>query len=113
MEKLKKIEPEVVELVDFKCILYLFFVVELVDFLCLFLFCNRLVYNVAVGVTRLTPECRTCRHREFCRSCRLKNRDEQNRSRLCEGWQLFYDHTIPRFRLLADRVRRGDFARKK
>ncbi len=61
----------------------------------------------------LTPECRSCRHLEFCRGCCLKNRDESNQSRLCEGWQLFYDHTIPRFRLLADRVRRGDFNRKK
>ena len=50
--------------------------------------------------------CGVCPHLNLCQGDCPKNRPAPaQRSRLCEGWQIFYAHTLPRFRELAEQVR--------
>ncbi len=59
----------------------------------------------------LHPDCRSCRHREICQGDCLKHRQAGDHpqaadlSRLCVGWQQFFDHSLPRFRELAAAIR--------
>ena len=51
--------------------------------------------------------CRNCEFLNLCAGCCPKNRpetDPSNLSALCEGWRLFYSHTIERFDLLAAQI---------
>lgn len=54
-------------------------------------------------------ECSSCKYLNFCSGDCLKHRmpyekDKRNFSRLCEGWKLFYEHTLPRFEDLAREI---------
>ncbi len=56
-------------------------------------------------------ECGHCPYLRFCAGCCTKNRpgsgDKPGRlSILCSGWKQFYEHTLDRFKVLANRVRR-------
>ncbi len=56
-------------------------------------------------------ECGRCPHLRFCAGCCTKNRPGQGErpgslSVLCSGWKQFYKHTLDRFQVLANRVRR-------
>ncbi len=51
-------------------------------------------------MAQLPPRCRTCAYFNFCRGdC------PRNRYTLCEGWKMFFEHTLPTFRALARTVR--------
>ena len=52
--------------------------------------------------------CGGCPYLAICLGDCPKNRgsDVSRRSRLCEGWQRFYRHTLPRFQELAGQIRR-------
>jgi uncharacterized protein len=52
--------------------------------------------------------CGQCPYLKFCMGDCPKNRgfDPSRRSHLCEGWQRFYAHALPRFHELAEQVRR-------
>ena len=55
------------------------------------------------------PECGKCPWLGFCGGCCPKNRpmhgdDPAKMSPLCVGWKMFYEHTFPRFRKLADKI---------
>ncbi len=58
------------------------------------------------------PACDACAFLEVCAGDCLKHRlcanngDPRRLSRLCPGWKMFYTHTLPRFRALAEAVRR-------
>lgn len=58
------------------------------------------------------PECDTCEWLWVCAGDCLKNRIPgadgypRSMSRLCGGWKQFFEHTMPRFRELAEEVRR-------
>ena len=55
-------------------------------------------------------QCGSCTYRSLCSGDCLKYRvdseqDPRTLSWLCEGWKAFYDHTLVRFRHLADEIR--------
>lgn len=55
--------------------------------------------------------CASCRYLEFCAGCCRKNRAGRGAvpgglSALCEGWELFYQHALPRLREIAGQLRR-------
>ena len=55
-------------------------------------------------------ECAECEYLDLCAGCCPKNRptrgnDPTRLSHLCEGWKMFYEHTLPGFRKLADEIR--------
>lgn len=52
--------------------------------------------------------CGACPYLRFCQGDCPKNRggDPSRRSHLCEGWHMFYAHTLPRFEELAVEIRR-------
>jgi uncharacterized protein len=60
--------------------------------------------------SRRHPRCDVCAWQWVCQGDCLKHRlyagggDPRRLSELCAGWQRFYEHTMPRFRLLADQV---------
>jgi uncharacterized protein len=54
-------------------------------------------------------KCAECEYLRFCAGCCPKNRpghgkDPTKPSVLCEGWRLFFEHTLQRFKLLASRI---------
>lgn len=54
-------------------------------------------------------ECTNCQYLRNCLGCCPKNRldhgsDPTNISALCEGWKIFYQHTLPRFKSLANTI---------
>ncbi|MFW5857459.1 MAG: anaerobic sulfatase maturase [Planctomycetota bacterium] len=62
--------------------------------------------------------CTDCPHLPLCRGDCLKHRlpkenDPRTLSWLCEGWKLFYDHTLDRFRALAQTVRTEQEAQRR
>lgn len=57
------------------------------------------------------PQCNQCEYQQFCSGDCLKNRlyrssNPGQLSRLCKGWQIFYQHALPTFQTLADKIRR-------
>jgi uncharacterized protein len=61
--------------------------------------------------TNFCSECRSCSWLEFCQGDCQKFRpratSEVNaRSVLCEGWQAFYSHALPRLRPIAEEIRK-------
>jgi uncharacterized protein len=52
-----------------------------------------------------SAECASCRWLPLCMGDCCKNRRPGGCSHLCRGWQIFYEHTIQRFEILADRCR--------
>ncbi len=58
----------------------------------------------------LNEKCVNCPYLDYCAGCCPKNRfgrkgDPKTLSALCEGWEIFFQHTLPRFRALADQIR--------
>lgn len=54
-------------------------------------------------------KCANCEFLRFCAGCCPKNRpghgvDPTALSVLCEGWKMFFEHTLQRFKLLASRI---------
>lgn len=50
-------------------------------------------------------KCKNCKWITFCSGDCLKNRQKSNNlSYLCDGWQIFYEHTIEKFKELAKEV---------
>jgi len=54
-------------------------------------------------------KCETCKFLNICCGCCPKNRpdhgsDPTQMSVLCEAWEMFYEHTMPRFKTLANRI---------
>ncbi|MFX1570461.1 MAG: anaerobic sulfatase maturase [Promethearchaeota archaeon] len=44
-----------------------------------------------------------------CQKFRIGNPQASNKlSVLCKGWKKFYTHTLPRFRIIADRIKKGN-----
>lgn len=59
----------------------------------------------------LNEICRKCKYLKYCAGCCPKNRfyglkDPKQLSWLCEGWKMFFEHTIPRFEKLAEAIKR-------
>ncbi len=60
---------------------------------------------------RWNSKCDSCEYAWICAGDCLKHRlctgggDPTRLSALCEGWQVFYAHTLPRFRVLADQIK--------
>lgn len=52
---------------------------------------------------RIDSQCRQCRYLPLCMGDCPNNRSS-GRSMLCDGWRMFYDHTIQRFEELAARL---------
>ena len=53
-----------------------------------------------------TPaECRSCRWFRFCAGDCVKNRNTENRSALCSGWKMFYEHACDRLEALAETLK--------
>jgi uncharacterized protein len=55
--------------------------------------------------------CNQCEYQPFCWGDCLKNRlyspnNPGQLSRLCKGWKIFYQHALPGFRAIADKIRR-------
>jgi uncharacterized protein len=60
---------------------------------------------------RCHVDCAICQFKTFCQGDCPKNRcapngDSTQRSRLCEGWKMFYAHALPRLKELAQDIRR-------
>ncbi|MCF6176229.1 MAG: anaerobic sulfatase maturase [Victivallaceae bacterium] len=56
-------------------------------------------------------KCAQCQYLMLCNGCCPKNRPGRGSipgqlSALCSGWEIFYQHTLPRFKILADQIRR-------
>ena len=56
-------------------------------------------------------DCANCGYLDFCQGCCPKNRpghgeDPRKKSVLCEGWKMFYSHTLDDFKRLARKVLR-------
>ncbi|NOY74473.1 MAG: anaerobic sulfatase maturase [Kiritimatiellaeota bacterium] len=54
-------------------------------------------------------KCADCEYSRYCAGCCPKNRpghaaDPTALSVLCDGWRLFFEHALPRFKLLASRI---------
>lgn len=54
-------------------------------------------------------KCETCKFLSLCNGCCPKNRpdhgsDPTKLSILCKGWEIFYEHTMPRFKTLANSI---------
>ncbi|OGV44909.1 MAG: anaerobic sulfatase maturase [Lentisphaerae bacterium GWF2_44_16] len=59
----------------------------------------------------LHEKCLSCKYLKFCAGCCQKNRsyagaNPENLSVLCDGWKIFYEHTIDRFKILADQIQK-------
>lgn len=58
------------------------------------------------------PQCHSCKFMQICSADCLKHRaannggDPRTLSKLCEGWKMFYEHTLGRFMELADMLRK-------
>lgn len=55
-------------------------------------------------------QCAACQYLPLCAGCCPKNRPfrgalPSRTSVLCDGWKMFYQHTLPRFQLLAESIR--------
>lgn len=53
------------------------------------------------------PACRSCPYYRHCAGDCPKNRRGDGHSRLCAGWQRFYQHALPRLQTIADSLRTG------
>jgi uncharacterized protein len=56
-------------------------------------------------------KCETCPYLNMCVGCCPKNRLNHGRnprdlSALCKGWEIFYEHTLPRFKSIASHIRK-------
>lgn len=59
--------------------------------------------------SRWNEKCKTCPYLKFCAGCCPKNRlnkgvPPERLSILCKGWEMFYKHSLTRFKSLAERV---------
>jgi uncharacterized protein len=59
--------------------------------------------------SKYNEKCARCPYLEFCAACCPKNRfgkrgDPQTLSVLCEGWEIFYQHSLPRLKIIADEI---------
>ncbi|MEI8242017.1 MAG: anaerobic sulfatase maturase [bacterium] len=73
------------------------------------LFMNQPRYAAFGARKRQWPAgCDTCPHLTLCHGDCPKNRgrDPSRLSHLCAGWKRFYAHTVPRFKELAEQIRR-------
>ena len=73
---------------------------------------NSPVYE-AFGVRKSmwNEKCSSCKYLKLCNGCCQKNRptrgEEPTRlSVLCKGWEMFYQHTMPRFKELANKIKK-------
>ncbi len=70
--------------------------------------------NFGAQKSRLNSHCIECPYLQLCAGDCLKHRfygppgerQPENISWLCEGWKMFYEHTLPTFRRMAREVRR-------
>jgi uncharacterized protein len=56
-------------------------------------------------------ECEECPYLKYCLGCCPKNRlnhgkNPRDLSALCAGWKMFYEHTLPRFKSIANYIRK-------
>ena len=56
-------------------------------------------------------KCDSCPYLRYCVGCCPKNRlnhgaNPRDLSALCAGWEMFYEHTLPRFKSLANHIRK-------
>lgn len=63
------------------------------------------------------PVCNSCEFLNFCGGCCQKNRPMRGNppdglSVLCEDWKIFYQHSLPRFRTLAEEVKKEASSKK-
>ncbi|HLP60496.1 MAG TPA: anaerobic sulfatase maturase [Candidatus Deferrimicrobium sp.] len=68
--------------------------------------------NFAAQKNKWHNRCAQCEYLEFCCGDCLKNRfytqtNPAQLSWLCKGWQIFYQHTLPSFRDLAEKIRQS------
>jgi len=75
------------------------------------LFASPVFREFGACKARWNPACDACPWLELCAGDCLKHRyagspDPRRLSYLCEGWKQFYAHTLPRFRNLAELIRR-------
>ena len=67
--------------------------------------------NFAAQKSKWHDQCNQCEYQQFCWGDCLKNRlytpnNPGQLSRLCSGWKIFYQHALPGFRAIADKIRR-------
>ncbi|HRR07009.1 MAG TPA: SPASM domain-containing protein, partial [Victivallales bacterium] len=75
-------------------------------------FINNPIYNdFGKRKSRLNQKCKECKYLFLCAGCCPKNRFgkgpvlPEKLSALCEGWELFFSHTIERFKGLAEDIK--------
>jgi uncharacterized protein len=68
--------------------------------------------DFAAQKSKWNNRCDKCRYHSFCCGDCLKNRfyvkiNPGQLSCLCSGWKVFYQHALPRFRAIAEKIRQG------
>jgi len=73
---------------------------------------NSKIYETfGMKKSQWNQKCSNCKFLKFCNGCCQKNRptkgdDPTQLSVLCEAWEMFYQHTMPRFKELANRIKK-------
>jgi len=67
--------------------------------------------HFGVSKSNWNVKCTTCPYVSICQGCCQKNRwgagsDPTNLSVLCAGWEIFYGHTLSRFKTLANKIKK-------
>ncbi len=64
--------------------------------------------NFAAQKSKWNSQCETCKYRSLCFGDCLKNRkvleNSGQLSWLCKGWKIFYEHALPGFRTIAEKI---------
>jgi len=75
-------------------------------------FINNPIYlDFGKRKSRLNQKCKECKYLFLCAGCCPKNRfgkgivAPERLSALCEGWEIFFSHTIERFKKLAEEIK--------
>jgi uncharacterized protein len=78
------------------------------------LYKSQLYKDFGARKTQYNDKCTACPYLMLCNGCCPKNRPGRGSipgqlSALCKGWEIFYQHTLPRFKILADQIRSNYF----
>ena len=72
---------------------------------------HPLYEKFGIRKSQWNEKCDTCPYVKYCLGCCQKNRlnhgkNPRDLSALCAGWEMFYQHTLPRFKSLANHIRK-------
>ncbi len=70
---------------------------------------SPILTHFAEQKSKWNRQCETCKYQSFCFGDCLKNRNQVlenpgQLSWLCKGWKIFYEHALPEFRAIAEKI---------